>query len=234
MNRNTLESVVDSVHDSTESRRDGIRRSDGKTGLVLSCSMRGCEPSGSPWPVDSSWSLLTLQTLANQARSRYARHDDYEEVINRDIGRLKKQYDISAVLIAGHTDCRVLEDAYENWVGSTSDSRVGIETRLEPLCSVVGDGFEEGVLTESMSPRTVRHRLAEYNVCRQSEFLNEVFPSSVTVAGYVHDQDGVYGSFPDRRYLVAFNGQTRPRTIRSRIPDDTSVRVGSLLTPSPA
>lgn len=234
MNRNSLESVVESVQDWTESRKDPVRGSDDKTALVLSCSMRGSKSHESLWPIEDTWNILSLQTLGNQARRQYGCQDEYEEVMNGDIAHLKTRYDITSVVIAGHTDCRALEDAYENWVKPSSDSPVGIETRLKYLRSLVKDGFEEGVLTESMSPRTVRHRLVEYNVCRQTEFLNELFPSSVTVAGYVHDQDGAYGSFPDKRYLVALNSQTNPQSIRDCLPDDTSVRVGSLLTPTPA
>jgi len=51
----------------------------------------------------------------------------------------------------------------------------------------------------------------------------------MTVAGYVHDQDGAYSSFPDRRSLVAFDGASDPATIRARLSEDASIRVARLL-----
>ncbi|MDZ7746967.1 MAG: hypothetical protein U5K28_10840 [Halobacteriales archaeon] len=130
----------------------------------------------------------------------------------------------------GHTSCEVLEDAYERWVASGAESPAGIEVRLDPLRSLVGDGFEEGVLAESLPLQTVQYRLVEYNVQRQVKLLQQALPSSTTVAGYVHDQDGAYGSFSDKRYLVALDGASDPTTIRARLPDDASIRVASLLT----
>jgi carbonic anhydrase len=51
----------------------------------------------------------------------------------------------------------------------------------------------------------------------------------MTVAGYVHDRDGAYSSFPGERYLVAFDGASDPNTIRARLPEDVSIRVAGLL-----
>ncbi|WP_234972361.1 hypothetical protein [Halobaculum gomorrense] len=129
-----------------------------------------------------------------------------------------------------HTSCEVLEDAYERWIAPGSESPAGLELRLDPLRSLVEAGFEEGVLTESLPLQTVQHRLVEYNVRQQVRVLQQELPSTVTVAGYVHDQDGAYSSFPDRWYLVAFDGAADPTAIRARLPDDASIRVASLLT----
>jgi len=183
-------------------------------------------PRGPLWPVDATWNVVSVRTLGNQTQERY----EGNTVPDSDIEHLRTRHDISAVLVVGHTSCGVLEDAYERWVAPGSESPAGIEVRLDPLRSLVGDGFEEGILAESLPLRTVRYRLVEYNVRRQVRFLQQALPSSVTVAGYVHDQDGAYSSFPDKRYLIAFDGATDPATIRARLPEDTSVRVASLLT----
>ncbi|MFD1587275.1 hypothetical protein ACFR9U_09785 [Halorientalis brevis] len=88
---------------------------------------------------------------------------------------------------------------------------------------------ERGLFAESTPLRTVWYRLVEYNVSRQVQYLQQVLPPSVTIAGYVHDQDGAYSSFPDNRYLVALDGETDPSRIRTLLPEDTSVQVASLL-----
>lgn len=226
MKGDNIVSVIESVQDWTESRRDSVHESDAQTALVVSCSMSNCKHRGPLWPVDATWNVVGVQTLGNQTRERY----EDETVLDSNIEHLRTQYDITAVLVVGHTRCEVLEDAYERWVAPDSDSPAGIEARLDPLVSLVGDGFENELLAESMPLRTVRYRLVEYNVRRQVRLLQQALPPSVTIAGYVHDQDGAYSSFPDKQYLVALDGETEPTTIRTHLPEDTSVHVGSLLT----
>jgi carbonic anhydrase len=88
----------------------------------------------------------------------------------------------------------------------------------------------EGVVDDATPPRVARHRLVEYAVARQVAFLVGRLPDRVTVAGYVHDEDGAYGSFPGRHYLVALDGETEPGTIRSRLPGAADAHVASLLS----
>jgi carbonic anhydrase len=95
--------------------------------------------------------------------------------------------------------------------------------------SLVERAVDEGVVTPPLSPRTVRHRLVEYNVVRQVAFLAGRLPSTVTVVGYVHDQDGVYGDFPGRHAVVSVDGHTGTDAIRSRVPDDGTAPVASVL-----
>lgn len=225
MNGDSLNSVIESVQDLTDSRKDCADGAATKTALVVSCSMSDCsrEPL---WPVNATWNVVGVQTLGNQIRNQ----SDSRAVLDSNIERVRLQYDIAAVLVVGHTQCVVLEDAYERWVTPDVELPAGIEARLEPLCSLVGDGFEEGVLIDSMPRRTIQYRLAEYNVRRQVIVLGQTLPSSVTVAGYVYDQDGAYSSFLDKRYLVAVDSATEPTTIRGRLPEDSLVQVASLLT----
>ncbi|WP_264782629.1 PadR family transcriptional regulator [Haladaptatus sp. T7] len=225
MSGDDLKSAIESVQEWTGSRRNREDGSATQTALVVSCSMSDC--SWKPlWPVDATWNVIGVQTLGNQTWDQY----EGQVVLDSDIELLETQHDITAVLIVGHTRCQVLEDAYDRWIAPDSGSPAGIEARLKPLRSLVGDAFEEGLLTDSMPPQTRQNRLVEYNVCRQVVFLKQALPSSVTVAGYVHDQDGAYNSFPDKQYLVALDGETEPTTIRARLPDDTSVQVTNLLT----
>ncbi|WP_128478739.1 carbonic anhydrase [Halorussus pelagicus] len=222
MTGNDLESVIESVPD----RSDRGHESDTQTALVVSCSMSSCKLRGPLWPVDATWNVVGVQTLGNQTQERY----EEKTIVDSNIEHPRQQYDITVVLVVGHTKCEVLEDAYERWVAPDSESPDGIEARLDPLRSIVGDGFEEGVVAESLPLNSLQYRLVEYNVRRQVQFLHQALPSSVTVAGYVYDQDGAYSSFPDKRYLVAFDGATDPTTVRDRLPEDASVRVASLLT----
>lgn len=224
--RDNIAPVIESVQDWTESRRDLAHESDAQTALVISCSMSKCKHQGPLWPVDPTWTVVGVQTLGNQARERH----EGETVLDSNIEHLRTQYDVTAVLVVGHTRCEVLEDAYEQLIAPDSELPAGIEARLDPLVSLVRDGFENEVLAESMPIQTVRYRLVEYNVRRQVRLLQQALPPSVTIAGYVHDQDGVYSSFPNKRYLVALDGETEPTTIRAHLPEDSSVHVGSLLT----
>lgn len=226
MNGNNFEFVIESVQEWAGSRSDMGHGSDTQTALVVSCLMSDCKFRGPLWPVDATWNIVSVETLGNQTQQRYGG----ETVLDSTIEHLRIQHDVTAVLVVGHTSCEVLEDAYGQWVASDTESPAGIEVRLDPLRSLVGDGFEEGVLEESSPLQTVQHRLVEYNVRRQVEYLQQALPSSTTVAGYVYDQDGAYGSFPDKRYLVALEDASDPITIRSRLPEDASIRVASLPT----
>lgn len=225
MTGDSLEAVVESVQDWTGSRRGWDPGSGAQTGLVVSCSMHTCERGGALWPVDVDWAVRSVQTLGNQTWERC----EGERTLCSDIEHLSAQDEIAAVLVVGHTSCAVLEDVYERWIEAETAVPAGLDARFDPLVSLVGEGFGERVLTESMPLRTVRYRLVEYNVRRQVQFLQQALPPSVTVAGYVHDQDGAYSSFPDKRYLVALDGETDPTTTRTRLPEDASVRVASLL-----
>jgi carbonic anhydrase len=147
--------------------------------------------------------------------------------LDGNIEHLRTRYDVGVGLVVGYTKCGVLEDAHEQWVVPDSEPLAGIEARLDPLCSLIRDRFEERTVAESMPLRTVRYRLVEFNVHRQIRFLRQALPRSVTIAGYIHDQNGAYSSFPDKRYLVAPDGETDPQTIR--VPENTSVTAVSLL-----
>jgi carbonic anhydrase len=225
MNRDDLESLLGLIRDRTGSRRDAGYESDARTALVVSCSMSDCKPRGPLWPIDATWNVLRVRTLGNQTGERR----EGKTVLDGSVEHLRTNHDVTAILVVGHTSCGVLEDAYERWIAPDPESPPGIEARLDPLRSIVGDGFERGLLAESLPIRTVQHRLVEYNVRRQVRVLRRALPPSVTVAGYVYDQDGAYSPFPDGRYLVAFDGATDPATIRARLPEDTSVRVASVL-----
>lgn len=225
MDQNGLQSVVASVQDRAESLGDPGHAAGTRAALVVSCPMSNCVPREPLWPIDDVWNVLGVQTLGNQTWDRHGNETD----LNTTIAHLRSKYDIEAVLVVGHTRCEVLEDALERWVSSTTNVPAGIEARLDPLASLVEDGIEEGIIEQSTPIRTSANRLVEYNVVRQVAFLQRTLPASITTAGYVYDQDGVYDSFPDRSYLVALDDATAPAVIRTRLPDGTSVRVASLL-----
>lgn len=195
------------------------------TVLVVPCSMGHYQHDSSLWPIDPSWSVRVVTALGNQTWE----HHEGELVLDGSLAQFAGEYDVNAVLVIGHTACTVLEDAYERYVAPPRDSPAGIQTRLKPLVSLVADAFDAGLVDASTPLRAARNRLVEYNVIRQVEFLTATVPDSITVVGYVHDQDGVYRSFPGKQYLVTINGETDLTEIRSRLPDDESVPVASLL-----
>lgn len=223
MNTDSLNSLLVSL----EKRRSATVDSDHncETVLIVSCSMNHNECDLSLWPIEPAWNRIALTTLGNQAWQ----HDQGETVLDDSFAQLITKSNVDAVLIIGHTACDIIEDAYERYSTQMTELPAGIKTRFEPLVSLVGEAFDTGLIDASMSLRTTRYRLVEYNVIRQVEFLTTVLPEAITVVGYVHDQDGAYNSFPGSQYLVAVDGEIDDTEIQSRVPDYQSVSVANLL-----
>jgi len=198
---------------------------DGEAVLRVSCSMADGPVGVSLWPADAAWHVGTVRTLGNQT---WEHHDD-QRVVAGGVAGYGTDHDVRAVQVVGHTGCRVLEDAYERCVAADRADPPGVQARLAPLVSLVADALDAGVVDPAASPRTARARLVEYNVGRQVEFLRERLPGPVDVVGYVHDEDGVYGSFPGKHHLVSVDGETDPDTVRAEYPATESVPVSSLL-----
>lgn len=224
MSENALESVLGSLEDQAESVADQPHHSSSETALVVSCSMSGSDHREVLWPIEPSWNVVDVPTLGNQTWDRY----DGETVLDGNLTPFAAEYDLTAVLVVGHTTCDVVADAYDQCVAET-ESPTGIETRLGPLVSLVETASDEGVLDEATPLRAAQYRLVEYNVVRQVAFLRRALPESVTTVGYVHDQDGAYSSFPGKHYLVTLDGETAPSEIRPRLAEERSSQVASLL-----
>jgi carbonic anhydrase len=171
------------------------------------------------WPLDLSWNCVALTALGNQVRNR-ARG---ETVIDGSLEHLVAEGNVNAVIVVGHTACDVIGDAYERYVVPKTDLPKGIEMRFDPIVSVVEDAFDTGLIDASTPLRTAQYRLVEYNVVRQVEFLTGVLPEAITIAGYVHDQDGAYSSFPGKHHLATVDGETDSGKIQSRVPDNQSI-----------
>jgi hypothetical protein len=120
----------------------------------------------------------------------------------------------------------VLEDACERRIAPDSDPPAGIEIRLDPLVSLLGDGFEK-------RPRRNRCRFGQHGIDSSStpstgkSGVSRRYSLIRSVTGYVYHRDGAYSSFPDNRYVVALDGEAGLTTIRARLPEDASVRVAS-------
>jgi len=193
------------------------------TALVVSCSMSH-RSELSLWPIDASWTTHRITTLGGVSWS----NRDGQRVVDGTVTHLVDERDISVVLVVGHTQCEVIADLYERWLVPPTREPAGIEARFGSLESVVDDAVEAGVVDRTTPLRTARHRLVECTVVRGVELLTERLPSSITVAGYVHDEDGVYGTFPGKQYLVTVDGETDTAELDARLPDDEAIPVGSL------
>jgi carbonic anhydrase len=224
MTDDTLESLLTDLEEAA--RNPAPVAAAGEVVVRVSCSMADPASAVSLWPADGSWTLRTVTTLGNQAWAEY----DGEQVVNGSMARFATEYDVRAIQIIGHTGCSVVEDAYDRYIASDREVPPGIEARLNPLISLVSDAVDAGVVDPSVSPRSARYRLVEYNVVRQVESLRERLGAPVPVVGYVHDQDGAYGSFPQKHYLVSVDGETDPDTIRENYPATESVPLSSLLS----
>lgn len=223
MNGDSLESVLSGL----DGGRTVTDRADTDAGsvLVVSCSMTRSGHDPSLWPADGVETVSAVSTLGNQVWERR----DGQRVVTPDVARLAERPAFGAVLVVGHTACEVVADAFERYVAAGTRASAGIEARLEPLVSVVEEAVEAGFVDASTPPRRARYRLVEYNVVRGVAFLARRLPASVTVAGYVHDEDGAYSCFPGRHYLVTVDGETDRETLRSRLPDGEAVPVANLL-----
>lgn len=225
MTEEAVESVVKSVQDNLSPEEGYVHNSDSQTAHIVTCMMENREHGEPPWPIEVPWRVFGVETVGNQVREKCGN----KTALDSSLLHLTSQHDFTAVVVVGHTDCEAVKDAYEYWVSPSSEPPAGIESRLKPLVSVVDDAFDEGVFEESTPLRAVQSRLVEYNVVRQVSFLEEHIPNSTTTVGYVYDENGVYGSFPDMKYMVALDGRSDPTEIRDRLPEETSVRVASLI-----
>jgi carbonic anhydrase len=222
MHEDRLESILETLQSQPQSTTEAP--TDARTVLVVSCSMtqRGTNPS--PWPVTPPRAVTTIKTLGNQVLER---RDDH--AVLPAIERCLEEQALEAVLVMGHTDCTVVADAYDTYVGTAKPRATGIETRLAPLLSLVEAAIESEIVDEAEAPGTIQHRLVEYSVVHQVRSLVDQLPTSVTVVGYVHDRDGVYDTFSGKAHLVTIDGETDEGTLRSRLPENESVSVQRLL-----
>jgi carbonic anhydrase len=216
-----LESVISSLDGAVDSA-DSSRS---ETALLCSCSMSSYKHREVPWPVDPSWDVVDVPTIGNQTWTQ----TDGETALDDTFAYLSTEYDVTAALVVGHTSCDVVEDAYEHWATGSVNLPAGVQARLRPLISLTETAYETGLIDESTPIRTAQYRLVELNVLRQVAFLSEVLPESATAVGYVHDQDGIYGQFPDNSYMVALDDRTGANEIREGIDDEAAVEIATLL-----
>lgn len=225
MTDGSLDSLLEELDARTRCSIDGESETAGESGtaLVVSCSMSH-RPEVSLWPIDPSWTTHRVTTLGGVTWSSR----DGQQVADGTVRHLVDERDVGAVVVIGHTGCDVIADLYERWRTPPTREPAGIESRFEPLESVVDDAVDADLVDRTTPLRTARHHLVECTVVRGVELLTDRLPSAITVAGYVHDQDGVYGTFPGKQYLVAVDGETDTAELDARPPDDESVLVGSL------
>ena len=131
-------------------------------------------------------------------------------------------------MIVGHTDCEIVAKAYDEYIAADRTMSAGIKNRIESLIPIVRDAIESEEVRMDCPREALLHRLVEYNVARQVEFLAANESITATVAGYVYDDDGVYRTFPDKPYLVSLDGKRDGEALRSHVPEDRDVAVASI------
>lgn len=192
-------------------------------GLVVSCPMAQ-QISRQLWPLDPIDAVSNVSRLGGQTWKSV--EDD--RALAPDIAHLARTHDLETILVIGHSDCDVVADAYDEYLTTERTTSAGIESRVEPLVSTVREAIESGHVETDCPRETLLARLVEYIVTRQVEFLVQSESVTATVAGYVHDDDGIYGGFPDTPYLVSLNGEQDVGTLRSRVPEGRDVAVDSV------
>ncbi|UPW00495.1 carbonic anhydrase [Halorussus gelatinilyticus] len=192
-------------------------------GLVVTCPMAQ-QTSRQLWPLDPIGAVSNVSRLASQPWKSV----EDNRVLTPDIAHLTHRHELETILVVGHSDCDVVADAYDEYVATDQTVPAGVEARVEPLVSVVREAIESGHVETDCPQETLLARLVEYIVTRQVEFLVQSESVTATIAGYVHDDDGVYGGFPDTPYLVSLNGERDVETLRSRVPEGRDVAVASV------
>jgi len=192
--------------------------------VSISCPLAadGHDPN---WLTETPTAHIRLTTLGNRTWTRR----DGERMVEASIREVAADRSLAGIAVVGHTDCDVVADAYDRCCGPDRPAAAGVRASLAPLEGVVGDAVEHGVVDSEPPRQRDRHRLVEYNVVRNVAFLRDRFPS-LTVAGVVIDQAGVYGSFPGKQYLIALDDATEPAVLRARLPADAQPSVGRLLS----
>lgn len=192
-------------------------------GLVVSCPMVQ-RTSRRLWPLNPIDTVLSVSRLGSQAWEFV----DGNRVLVPDLAHLIRTHELETILVIGHSDCDVVTDVYDEYVAAERTMSAGVETRIKPLVSMVREAIESGHVETDCPRETLLARLVEYTVTRQVEFLVENESVAATVAGYVHDDDGIYGGFPETPYLVSLNGEQNVRTLQSRVPEGRDVTVASV------
>lgn len=192
-------------------------------GLAVSCPMAQ-QTSRQLWPLDPIDAVSNVSRLGSQTWKSV--EDD--RVLAPDIAHLTHTHELETILVIGHSDCDIVADAYDEYVATDQTMSAGVEAQVEPLVSIVREAIESGHVETDCPQETLLARLVEYIVTRQVEFLVQSESVTATIAGYVHDDDGVYGGFPDTPYLVSLDGEQDVETLRSRVPGGRDVAVASV------
>lgn len=121
--------------------------------------------------------------------------------------------------VVGHTGCGAVTAAYRTVQGEAGEEPPGIRNRVELLVPVVEEAIEAGVIESATSDSEAINRLVEYNVRRQTAFLEraEEVPADEQVYGFVYDFQGVYGSTFGRTYLVSAGEETDPERLQELV-----------------
>lgn len=219
-----LESILDSLV--AADQQDPAERGDRSslTALLVHCSFHQVDRKGDLWPVESDWQIIDLESPGTQIRTS----SDEGYVVDGSLRHHVTQYDIDAVLVLGHTACNVVADAYRHHATETFEQPQGVEGHLQPLISLIEDAESAGHIDTSAGVRQAQYQLVEYSVVRQVEILREHLRPSIAVAGYVHDQDGVYDNSPGTPYLVAVGDVTEPDRVVRLLPETERTAVDSL------
>lgn len=191
--------------------------------LVVSCSMAQQTPT-QLWPIQLTDHVFEVSQLGNQVRKSV----DSDPVLDANLAHLTHSQDIETIVILGHTDCEIVAKAYDEYIAADRMMPAGIKNRIESLIPIVRDALESEEIAMDCPRETLLHRLVEYNVARQVEFLAANESITATVAGYVYDNAGAYRTFPDRPYLVSLDGERDSETLRSCVPKDRDVAVASV------
>ncbi len=192
-------------------------------GLAVCCPMvRGT--SRRLWPLGPIDTVLNVTRLGSQTWEFV--EDD--RVLAPDLVHITRTHELETILVIGHSGCDVVADAYDEYVAPDRSLSAGVETRIDPLVATVREALESDRVGVDCPRQTLLARLVEYTIARQVEFLLENEAVTAPVAGYVHDDDGIYGGFPETPYLVSLNGEQRVRRLKSRVPDSRDIAVDSV------
>jgi carbonic anhydrase len=196
--------------------------------VVSICCSDSRVPQVRMWDADEPGTVFTPSNIGNQVWDE----DDGELVVNGGMCYPIAHAGTGVAAVVGHTGCGAVTAAYEAATGGDLPGPRGVDKWVELLRPVVEDGLEDDRLDADADDAAVINQLVEYNVDRQVEFLRDAddVPDDVDVYGFVYDFQRVYGDENGRAYLVNDDGETDPKAIAERVPDEYGAAVRRLLT----
>lgn len=178
--------------------------------------------------IDTPGELFAPSNIGNQAWDIVHEDGEEQKVVNGNLLYPVRHTDTETVAVVGHTSCGAVTAAYRHATEGGQEP-AGIQKYVDMLVPVIAEAIELNIVdTDDVD---VIHKLVEYNVDQQVEFLRqrEEIPVDENIYGFVYDFQGIYGGEKGKLYLVNMNGERDPTVLEDHVPSDLADHVKRLV-----